>query len=192
MARGHAARGAHGGGGGIQAPRIRWPRLIRAIGALGCAAALGVYPAVEAERLSWLHAGISVAAVVVLAVGFVFRKAVVFLWALVLLGGNYALWLALGAPAIDQRIPIVAAGLLLVAELAYDSLEPEVGKPEAGAVLGRAIGLTLTVMAGVGAAAIVLAVSAIPLSGGVAVTGLGALAAVVALALIMRLAADRR
>jgi hypothetical protein len=192
MASGHAARGSRGGGGGIQAPRIRWPRLIRVLGALGCAAALGVYPAVEAERFAWLHAGISVAAVVVLGVGFALRKAEVFLWALVLLGGNYALWLALETKALDQRVPVVGAGLLLVAELAYDSLEPEVGRPEAGAVLGRAIGLTLTVMAAIGAGALVLAVSAIPLSGGVAVTGLGALAAVLALALIMRLAADRR
>jgi hypothetical protein len=52
--------------------------------------------------------------------------------------------------------------------------------------------LTLIVLAAMGAGAVVLAVAAIPLSGGVAITGLGALAAVVALALIMRLAADRR
>jgi hypothetical protein len=133
-----------------------------------------------------------VAAIVVLAVGFALRKGDVFLWALVLLGGDYALWLGLGTHALDQRIPVVGAGLLLVAELAYDSLEPEVGRPEAGAVLGRAIALTLILLAAVGAGAAVLAVSAIPLSGGVAVTGLGVLAAVVALALIMRLAADRR
>jgi hypothetical protein len=147
---------------------------------------------VEAARFDWLHAAISVAGIVVLIAGFAFRKAAVFLWALVLLGGNYALWLALGTQALDQRIPVVGAGLLLVAELAYDSLEPEVGKPEAGVVLARLIALTLIVMAAVGAGAVVLAVAAIPLSGGVAVTGLGALAALVALALIMRLAADRR
>lgn len=127
-----------------------------------------------------------------LAAGFAFRRPTVFLWALVLLGGNYALWLALGTHALDQRIPVVAAGLLLVAELAFDSIEPEVGKPEATVVLARAIALALVVLAAVGAAALVLAVAAIPLSGGVAVTGLGALAAVLALALIMRLAADRR
>jgi hypothetical protein len=133
-----------------------------------------------------------VASVVVLAAGFVFRRPMVFLWALVLLGGNYALWLAFGTHALDQRIPIVGAGLLLVAELSFDSLEPEVGRPEASVVLARAIALVLLLLAAVGAGAIVLAVAAIPLSGGVAITGLGALAAVLALGLIMRLASERR
>jgi hypothetical protein len=188
----NAARGAHGGGGSVQAPRVRWPRLIRVLGSLACATALAAYPALAASRLPWLHAVISVAAVVVLAVGFTFRKSPDFLWALVLLGGNYALWLALGTRAIDQRIPVVAAGLLLVAELAYDSLEPEVGRPEATVVLTRAIALALVVLAAVGAAALVLVMAAIPLSGGVAITGMGAAAAVLALALITRLAADRR
>jgi hypothetical protein len=192
VARGDAARRPHGGGGGIQTPRVRWPRLIRIVGALGCATGLGIYPAVEAARFAWLHAGVSIAALVVLAVGFAFRKPSVFLWALVLLGGNYALWLALGTHALDQRIPIVGAGLLLVAELAFDSLEPEVGRPEPPVLLARAISLALLVLTATAAGAIVLAVAAIPLSGGVAITGLGALAAVLAVALIMRLAAERR
>lgn len=132
------------------------------------------------------------AALVVLAAGFVFRKAAVFLWALVLLGGNYALWLALGTHALDQRMPIVGAGLLLTAELAYDSLEPEVGKPEATLVLARMIALALVVLSAIGVSALVLLLAAVPLSGGVAVTGLGVAAAVLALVLITRLAADRR
>lgn len=145
-----------------------------------------------AGRLAWPHALVSGAALVVLAAGFALRRPAAFLWALLLLGGNYALWLALGTHALDQRIPIVGAGLLLVAELAFDSLEPEVGQPDATLVLTRAIGLVLLVLVAVGAGAVVLAVAAIPLSGGVAVTGLGALAAVLAVALIMRLAAERR
>jgi hypothetical protein len=156
------------------------------------AALLGAYPALEAGRLPWLHAGISVVALVVLAVGFVFRRASIFLWALVLLGGNYALWLALGTHALDQRMPIVGAGLLLVAELAYDSLEPEVGQADTTLLLTRAIGLALLLLAAAGVGALVLVLAAVPLSGGVAITGLGAVAAVLALALIMRLAADRR
>jgi hypothetical protein len=162
------------------------------VGALGCAAALAVYPAVGAGRFGWLHALISIVALVVLAAGLGFRKPSGFLWALVLLGGNYALWLALGTHTLDQRMPIVGAGLLLVAELAFDSLEPEVGRPEPPVVLARAIGLALLVLTAIAVGAIVLAVAAIPLSGGVAITGLGALAAVLALALIMRLAVERR
>jgi hypothetical protein len=162
------------------------------LGSLACAAALAAYPAVAASRLAWLHAGIAAAALVALALGFALRKSEFLLWALVLLGGEYALWLALGTHALDQRMPIVGAGLLLVAELAYDSLEPEVGRPEATAVLARLIALALVVLAAVVAGALVLILAAIPLSGGVGVTGIGAVAAVLALALITRLAADRR
>jgi hypothetical protein len=153
---------------------------------------LAAYPAVAATRLSWLHAGIAVAAVVVLLVGMVFRRATLLLWALVLLGGSYALWLALGTHALDQRMPVVGAGLLLTAELAFDSLEPEVGRPESTVVVARAIALVLLVLAAVGAGALVLLMAAVPLSGGVVVTALGAVAAVLALALIMRLAVERR
>lgn len=114
------------------------------------------------------------------------------LWALVLLGGSYALWLALGTHALDQRMPIVGAGLLLTAELAFDALEPEVGRPEANVLLARTIALVLLVLSAVAAGAVVLLMAAIPLSGGVVVTALGAVAAVLALALITRLAAERR
>ena len=66
MARGHASGCRNRGGGRIQAPRIRrprlklrrprprWARLLRAGGALACAAALVVYPALETPRLAWL------------------------------------------------------------------------------------------------------------------------------------------
>jgi hypothetical protein len=153
---------------------------------------LAAYPAAAASRLAWLHAGIAIAALVILAAGLVLRRGTLFLWALILLGGSYALWLGLGTHALDQRMPIVGAGLLLTAELAFESLEPEVGRPEATVVLARAIVLVLLVLAAVAAGALVLVMASIPLSGGVVVTALGAVAAVLALALIMRLAAERR
>jgi hypothetical protein len=156
------------------------------------ACVLAAYPPTSAARLAWLHAGISIVAIVVLSVGLALRRPALFFWSLALLGGNYALWLALGTHAIDQRAPIVGAGLLLTAELAFDSLEPEVGRPEATAVLARTIAVALTVLGGAGVGAVILAVSSIPLSGGVAVTALGAAAAVLALGLLMRLAAERR
>ncbi len=152
---------------------------------------MGVYPPVSADKLPWLHAGISVVAIALLAIGLAFRRGALFVWCLLLLGGNYALWLALGTHAIDQRAPIIGAGLLLTAELAFDSLEPEVG-PDATVVLARAIALALCVLGAAGVGAVILAVSSIPLSGGVVVTALGAAAAVLALGLLMRLAAERR
>lgn len=127
-----------------------------------------------------------------LAAGLAFRRSAVLVWALVLLGANYALWLALGTHALDQRAPIVGAGMLLTAELAFDSLEPEIGRPDRLALLGRAIALTVVVLCAVGVGAIVLAAASVPLSGGVAVTAVGAVAAVLVLALITRLAAERR
>jgi len=59
-------------------------------------------------------------------------------------------------------------------------------------VLARAIALALSVLGAAGVGAVILAVSSIPLSGGVVVTALGAAAAVLALGLLMRLAAERR
>ena len=47
-------------------------------------------------------------------------------------------------------------------------------------------------LAAVAAGALVLVMASIPLSGGVVITALGAVAAVLALALIARLAAERR
>jgi len=145
-----------------------------------------------ASRLPWLHGGISAAGVATLAVGVALRRSMFFVWALVLLGANYAVWLALGTHALDQRIPIVGAGLLLTAELAFDSLEPEIGKLTGAPVLERAIVLVILLLGATGAGALVLAAASVPLSGGVVITALGAVAAVLALGLIARLAAERR
>jgi hypothetical protein len=89
-------------------------------------------------------------------------------------------------------MPIVGAGLLLTAELAFDALEPEVGRPEANVVLARAIALVLLVLVAVAAGAVILVLAAIPVGGGVVITALGAVAAVLALGLITRLTAERR
>ena len=186
------------GGERIQAPRIgrprlsiRWPRLSRATGSLACACALAAYPAVGTSRLAWMLATIGVIAVATLAAGLGLGRAQLIVWALVLLGADYAVWLELGTHALDQRAPIVAAGLLLTAELAFDSLEPEIGTLASTAVLARAIALAVVILASVGIGAVVLAASSIPLSGGIALTGVGVVAAVCALALIARLATAR-
>jgi hypothetical protein len=147
---------------------------------------------VAASRYPWLHAAIAIATFALLAAGLVLRRSMLFVWALALLGASYAVWLALGTHALDQRIPVVGAGLLLTAELAFDSLEPEVGRVEPATFLARTIVLVIVVLGAVGAGAIVLAVASVPLSGGVAVTAVGAVAAVLVLAMITRLAADRR
>lgn len=127
-----------------------------------------------------------------LAAGLVLRRSVLLVWGLAVLGANYAVWLALGTHALDQRIPVVGAGLLLAAELAFESLEPEVDRVEAPAVLARLITLVVFLLGAFAAGALVLAVASIPLRGGVALTAVGAVAAVLVLGLITRLAVERR
>jgi hypothetical protein len=171
---------------------FRWPRLSRATGALACAGALAVYPALATARLGWMLATLGVIAFGTLAVGLVLRRGQLFVWALALLGAEYAVWLELGTHALDQRAPIVGAGLLLTAELAFDSLEPEIGSLRSTAVLARTIALAVVILASVGIGALVIGAASIPVSGGVALTGGGVVAAVLALALITRLATARR
>jgi len=147
---------------------------------------------VAASRFPWLHGGIAIAGFALLAAGLVLRRSPLLVWALALLGANYAVWLALGTHTLDQRIVIVGAGLLLAAELAFDSLEPEAGKVETATIIGRVIVLVVLLLGAVGTGALVLAVTSVPLSGGVVVTAVGAVAAVLVLALIKQLAAERR
>src|SRR4029077_6632621 len=125
---------------------LGWPWLTRVLGSLACAAAVAAYPAVAASRFPWLHVGIAVAGFATLAVGLALRRSMFFVWALVLLGANYAVWLALGTHALDQPVPVVGAGLLLAAELAFDSIEPEVGRLHAPTVLARAIVLVIVLL----------------------------------------------
>ena len=158
-----------------------------------CAAAVAAYPGVSAARLPWLHAGIAIAGFAFLAAGLALRRSQFLAWALALLGANYAVWLALGTHVLDQRIPVVGAGLLLTAELSFDSLEPEVGRRvDPTTLLARAIVIVIVVFGAVGAGALVLAVASVPLNGGVAVTAVGAVAAVLVLVMIRRLAHERR
>lgn len=127
-----------------------------------------------------------------LTAGLTLGRPTLFVWALALLGADYALWLELGTHALDQRAPIVGGGLLLTAELAFGSLEPEIGLPESTAVLSRVIVLTGVTLGAVAVGALVLAAATVPLTGGVGLTALGAVATVLVLAVIARLAAERR
>ena len=153
---------------------------------------LAAYPPVSAVRLGWLLATIGVIAFATLAVGLAARRSQLFFWALALLGVQYALWLELGTHQLDQRAPIVGAALLLTAELAFDSLEPEIGSLRSTAVTARVVALAVVILASVAIGAIVLGAASVPLSGGVALTAGGVVAFVLALAVIARLATSRR
>ena len=152
---------------------------------------MALYPAVSAGRVPWLVPVIGGAALVALAAGIALRYAPAIAWAVALLGAEYAVWLSLDVDSLNTRAPLVGAGLLLVAELAYGSLEPEIGRPEPEILLRRLALLAGLVLGATAVGALAIAVAATPLSGGVALTAGGVVAAVVALGLIATLASGR-
>jgi hypothetical protein len=109
--------------------------------------------------------------------------------AILLLGAAYVLALYAGEHVLDQGVPLVAAGLLACAELANWSLEERLPvAADRGLLVARARAVGILVGAGLAASALVLAVTAAPVGGGLAWTVLGAAAAVVALAVVARAA----
>jgi hypothetical protein len=185
--RGDASRRRPGGGDEIQAPRPARTRLIPGGAALLLASGLGLWAALATDRQRWLPAVFAGAALILLATAIVSRRAAPIAWSVALLGGAYAVRLALDGGGVDTRAPLEAAGLLLVAELAYDALErglvrtpPELASQRVAVLTGLAAG---AIVLGAG----VLAVAAIPLGGGVGLTALGVAAATILFAVLARL-----
>lgn len=108
---------------------------------------------------------------------------------LALVGAAYATHLGLDDPALDAKAPLLGAGLLLTAELAYWSLEerervvtePGESLRRFGLLAGLALGALL---AGAG----LLAVSDLARASGLALDMLGAVAAAAALLVVVLLA----
>jgi hypothetical protein len=108
---------------------------------------------------------------------------------ILLLGAAYVIALYAGKHVLDQAVPLVAAGLLACAELASWSLEEQLPvRADRGLLPARARAVGILVGAGLAASALVLAVTAAPVGGGLAWTVLGAAAAVVALGVVARFA----
>jgi hypothetical protein len=109
--------------------------------------------------------------------------------ALLLLAAQYAAALALLDAAADAAAPLYAAGLLLVGELSYWSLELRAPGREESRVLTRRLTLlaALAVVAG-SLGVFVLAVTSASVGGGVVWDSVGVAAAVGVLAIIARLA----
>ena len=155
-----------------------------------CAAGVSVVALAEGGDVA-LAVGARLAAVGLLAL----VAAVVLGWstllpaALLLLGGAYATHLAADDVALDARGPVVAAGLLLAAELGYWSLEErDRVRGEPGEDL-RHLGLVVLVaLAGLAVGAVVLAAADLARASGLAVDLLGAAAAAGALLVLVLLA----
>ncbi len=105
---------------------------------------------------------------------------------LLLLGAAYATHLAADDPALDTTAPLVAAGLLVTAELAYWSLEERGAiRVDPGESL-RHLGLvTLLALGGLVAGGALLAVADVARTDGLAIDLLGATAAAGALLVVV-------
>ena len=107
--------------------------------------------------------------------------------AVVCLGGAYAVAVIVHGASVDERAPLVAAGLLLCCELSAWSVDerPWVAA-ERTVVRARAAALAALVGGALTAAALVVAVAAAPAGRGLVWTAAGAASAVLVVALAIR------
>jgi hypothetical protein len=185
------ARLGPGGGEVIQALRAH-RSLSAGLAALALLAALAAYPALESEDLGAPLGVLGAAAGLLLAFGLVTRLAPLIPPALVLLGGGYALYLAIETETVDPWAPVYAAGLLVLAELAYASVEHQAAPDEAAMLARRVATMVALAVGAVVLGTILLATASVGSGGGLAVHALGAVAAAAALALLALLAWRRR
>ena len=116
------------------------------------------------------------------------RSSALLPWAVAAAGAEYATFLVVRETTVDAAAPLYAAGLLVVAELAYWSLER--GVPSDGdALVGRRLSLVAAVaLAAGGIGGMVLTIAELSVSGGLALELLGVAAAVGVLAIVGALA----
>jgi hypothetical protein len=124
------------------------------------------------------------------AAGLVFRWWLVVAWGFALFGAEYAVFLRLRPDAVDARAPLVAAGLLVAAELAFGALAAEGGRYERSLVVAEGLTLVGAAFATVLAGGFLLVVAG-TVSSGVALEAVGAFAAVCAVGLVARIARAR-
>ena len=170
----------------METVRTRGARLASAALAAAIVGATAVWLATPAGGWGWPLGAIGSAAFLLVAA----RLPAALPWAPALLGAEYAAALEVaGHHRADGRAPVVAAALVLAAELSAWSreLEPEIPH-ERGLLARRALRIALTGAGAAAVAAAVLGLAAAPLDAGLAGDALGVAAAVGALALLARLA----
>jgi hypothetical protein len=190
VARERAACPRPGGGVGIQTPRPSRARVATSTGALGLCALLAAYPLVDAGPSRELLAIPGAFAFGLLAACLVAGWPGSVGTALVLLAAQYAAALAVAAEAtVDAAAPLYAAGLLLLAELSYWSLDVRgPGHEETRVVVRRLTTLAVLGVLALVLGAFVVVLTSAPLGGGVLWDSVGVAAAVGILLLVTRLA----
>ncbi len=148
-------------------------------------AGLAVYPALQDVDLWWLALALGGMAMVLLAGGLAARSGAILGWALVALGAEYTVLFAAQGPALDELAPLYAGAFLLVAELAFWSIERRVPAWSApGLVERRLARLAVVSLGAIVLAAAVLVLAAASGGGGVALEAIGVAAAIGALVLL--------
>jgi hypothetical protein len=110
-------------------------------------------------------------------------------FAIALLGAEQAVRLARGPEALDPWTPLYAAAFLLVAELAWWSLEPRVPAwAQRGAALWRLAAVLLACAGGGIVSALVVIAAGLPIHGGFGLELAGVIAATAALAVVAAVA----
>lgn len=154
--------------------------------AFAVACAFAAYPPLQDFRLQPVALGLGGLALLLLAGGLVTGWATPLGCGMAVLGAQYAVLLFSQEGGLDELTPLYAAGLMLIAELAYWSIEPRAPSwTEYGLLLRR---LAYVIGACAGAAAVsglVLVAAASTRGGGVALEALGAAAAVGAFGLVV-------
>jgi len=106
---------------------------------------------------------------------------------LALVGIAYAIEILARGSGVDDGAPLVGVALLLCAELATWSLDERwTIKAESAVVLARGTALAALALTGLGVGALVLALAAAPVGGGLVWTVLGAAATVLVVAVATR------
>ena len=108
--------------------------------------------------------------------------------ALVLLGAEYSAWIVVRGQTLDERAPLVAAGLLLVAELSYWSFERHAGGADAAILPRRLATLFGLVLGSIALGVLLLAAASAPAGGGVVLEAAGVACAVGLFVLVSLLA----
>lgn len=149
------------------------------------AAGLAAYPAVQDVRLRLLAVALGALAVLLLAAGLAIRSGPVLGWGLAALGSEYAVLFAAQGQALDDLTPLYAGAFVLVAELAFWSIERRVPAwSERGLVERRFAHMVGVSMGAAVVAALVIVVAAASGGGGAALEAIGVAAAIGALALV--------
>ena len=146
----------------------------------------------SAGRVSWLPPAVGAVGVGLVVASIVLGRPVLVAWSVALLGAEYAAWLSLDEGGTNTRAPLVAAGLVLVAELGYEAQTPPAGEVEPEVLLRRLVLLAGVALGAIALGALVLGIASVSLTGGVALTAIGAVAAVLALVVVWRIAAGRQ